>query len=301
MKRILSLLLTLLLLLSLSGCVLSGDNTQMAVPTQNVEESTEPLFWPPLPTETEQPEETQETTLPVTPETTEPPRQPVTRPTTKPSGDIEATYIPREDEEDEGPRDEQDKKPVESQPENQQPEQGNTPPQQVEQPDNPQQPVQPNQPNQPNQPEQSVQPVQTDPPEQTDPPAQTDPPVQTQPTQPKLDPNGHYNSRDDIALYIHLYGKLPGNFYTKRQAESKFGWVDGRGDPLSKYAPGMSIGGDRFYNKEKILPPGTYYECDIDTVGAKSRGSKRIVFSKDGTVYYTSNHYKSFVKLYGPR
>ena len=111
--------------------------------------------------------------------------------------------------------------------------------------------------------------------------------------------DGSYSSKEEVAEYLYTFGHLPSNYLTKKEAQ-ELGWVSSQGN-LWKVAPGMSIGGDRFYNKEKILPPGTYYECDIDTVGAKSRGSKRIVFSKDGTVYYTYNHYKSFVKLYGPR
>ena len=62
----------------------------------------------------------------------------------------------------------------------------------------------------------------------------------------------------------------------------------------------MNIGGDRFYNKEGLLPSGhTYYECDIGTTGGRNRGAKRIVFSSDGLVYYTNDHYESFTLLYG--
>ena len=43
----------------------------------------------------------------------------------------------------------------------------------------------------------------------------------------------------------------------------------------------------------------TYTECDIDTKGARSRGAKRIVFSNDGLIYYTDDHYESFTLLYG--
>ena len=288
MKRILSLLLTLLLLLSLCSCGVSGDNPQMAAPSQTVAESTEPLFWPPLPTETEQTEPIETTAAT---EATEPVQRPSTggKPTVtqKPSGDTDATYIPREDEEQPGGfRDEQE--PAESTPEDLPDDR----PSDNQQPDS----------EQPDEQQPDDQPEETLPP-QTDPP-QTQP---TQPTTPKpdtgktLDINGHYNSKEDVALYIHLYGKLPGNFYTKSQAERLFGWVDGKGHPLDRYAPGMSIGGDRFYNREGKLPSGTYYECDIGTVGASSRGSRRIVFKKDGTVYYTANHYSSFTQLYGPR
>jgi guanyl-specific ribonuclease Sa len=101
-----------------------------------------------------------------------------------------------------------------------------------------------------------------------------------------------------VALYIHLYGELPVNFITKEDARD-LGW---EGGGLEKYAPGMCIGGDRFGNYEGILPnaPGRKWtECDIDTLGAKSRGAKRIVFSNDGLIYYTDDHYETFELLYG--
>ena len=101
-----------------------------------------------------------------------------------------------------------------------------------------------------------------------------------------------------MALYIHTYGKLPSNFITKKEAE-KLGWSGGG---LDRYAPGKCIGGDRFGNYEGLLPQKsgrTYTECDIDTLGKSSRGAKRIVFSNDGLIYYTDDHYESFELLYG--
>jgi len=112
------------------------------------------------------------------------------------------------------------------------------------------------------------------------------------------DPDGSYTNKEDVALYIHIYDRLPNNFITKEEAR-KLGWSGGG---LENYAPGMCIGGDRFGNREGLLPnaPGRqYYECDIDTLGADSRGAKRIVFSNDGLVYYTDDHYESFELLYG--
>ena len=58
----------------------------------------------------------------------------------------------------------------------------------------------------------------------------------------------------------------------------------------------------RFGNYEGLLPEAdgrTYTECDIDTLGADSRGAKRIVFSNDGLIYYTEDHYETFELLYG--
>ena len=113
-----------------------------------------------------------------------------------------------------------------------------------------------------------------------------------------LDEEGTYTTKEDVALYFHLYGHLPRNFITKNEAE-KLGWPGGSLEP---YAPGMCIGGSRFGNYEGLLPEAegrTYTECDIDTLGAEKRGAKRIVFSNDGLIYYTEDHYETFELLYG--
>lgn len=101
-----------------------------------------------------------------------------------------------------------------------------------------------------------------------------------------------------MALYLHTYGQLPENFITKKEAEAA-GWVSREGN-LWDVAPGMSIGGSRFGNYEGLLPDQkgrVWFECDIDFDGTY-RGAKRIVFSNDGLIYYTEDHYKSFEKLY---
>ena len=124
------------------------------------------------------------------------------------------------------------------------------------------------------------------------------PPPETTEAELWLDPDGSYTTKEDVALYIYLYGELPKNFITKNEARD-LGWSGGG---LDKYAPGMCIGGDRFGNYEGLLPDAKgrrWTECDIDTLGAKSRGAKRIVFSNDGLIYYTDDHYESFELLYG--
>lgn len=110
--------------------------------------------------------------------------------------------------------------------------------------------------------------------------------------------DGTYSSKDDVARYIYLYGHLPSNYITKKEAE-ELGW---QGGSLEPYAPGKCIGGSHFGNYEGLLPTKdgrTYTECDIDTLGADKRGAKRIVFSNDGLIYYTEDHYESFELLYG--
>lgn len=113
-----------------------------------------------------------------------------------------------------------------------------------------------------------------------------------------IDEDGYYYDKDSVALYIHTYGKLPANFITKSEAED-LGW---EGGSVERYLKGAAIGGDKFGNREGKLPKKSgrvYYECDIDTDGESSRGAKRIVFSNDGLIYYTPDHYENFTLLYG--
>ncbi|MCR5704585.1 MAG: ribonuclease [Eubacterium sp.] len=115
--------------------------------------------------------------------------------------------------------------------------------------------------------------------------------------QKKLPKDGSYTSKNDVAQYLHQYHQLPKNFITKKEAK-QLGW---QGGSLEEYAPGKCIGGDYFGNYENKLPKKKgrkYFECDIDTMGQKSRGSKRIIYSSDGLIYYTGNHYETFEKLY---
>lgn len=114
---------------------------------------------------------------------------------------------------------------------------------------------------------------------------------------PKIDENGVYDSKEDVALYIHEYGHLPSNYITKKEARD-LGWPGGG---LEEYAPGKSIGGSVFQNNEGLLPKEkgrVYYECDIDSTGAKKRNAKRIIYSNDGLIFYTADHYQSFEQLY---
>ena len=113
----------------------------------------------------------------------------------------------------------------------------------------------------------------------------------------RVEPDQAYTDKDHVAAYIHIYRKLPPNYITKAEARS-LGWKD-KGT-LDQVAPGKSIGGDRFSNYEKILPDATgrsWKECDIDYVRG-NRNAKRICFSNDGLIYYTSSHYQDFEKIY---
>ena len=110
--------------------------------------------------------------------------------------------------------------------------------------------------------------------------------------------DGSYTSPDDVAEYLHFYGHLPDNFITKNEARD-LGW-DSQAGNLDEVAPGMSIGGDTFGNREGLLPKADgrkYYECDVNYEGGY-RGGERIVYSNDGLIFYTDDHYKSFEQLY---
>ena len=104
--------------------------------------------------------------------------------------------------------------------------------------------------------------------------------------------DGEYCTVDEVAAYIKEFHKLPSNFITKKEAQD-LGW---HGGPLKNYAPGKSIGGDTFTNRQHILPDRDYkyIECDINANGT-SRGAERIVYNTgDFKVYYTNDHYNTF-------
>ena len=110
--------------------------------------------------------------------------------------------------------------------------------------------------------------------------------------------DGTYTSKDEVAAYIHLFGHLPSNYITKKEAK-KLGWISTEGN-LWDVAPGKSIGGDYFGNYEGQLPEAKgreYRECDIDFTGSR-RNAKRIIFSNDGLIFYTEDHYTTFEQLY---
>lgn len=101
----------------------------------------------------------------------------------------------------------------------------------------------------------------------------------------------------DIADYLFAYGKLPDNFLTKSEAKER-GWDSSR-NYVSDVAPGYAIGGDRFGNYEGLLPDKAgrkWYEADANYLSGP-RGAERILYSSDGLVYYTADHYQTFTQM----
>ena len=102
------------------------------------------------------------------------------------------------------------------------------------------------------------------------------------------------SSFQEVGNYIKKHHHLPDNFITKKKAKS-MGWEPSRGN-LWEVAPGKSIGGDIFRNFEQKVPEKrgrTWFEADINYRGGK-RGKDRIIFSNDGLIYKTEDHYRTF-------
>ena len=113
----------------------------------------------------------------------------------------------------------------------------------------------------------------------------------------QFDSHAPLTSFEDVAQYIREHQQLPPNYITKEEAR-KLGWEASKGN-LHIVAPGMSIGGDRFGNREGLLPKKQgriWYEADIDYEKG-TRNAKRIVFSNDGLIYMTTDHYATFTDI----
>lgn len=99
----------------------------------------------------------------------------------------------------------------------------------------------------------------------------------------------------DTVQTLRRTQRPPPRYATKDAARAR-GW---RGGGLCEIWPGHVIGGDAFHNFGGKLPgaPGRVYrEADLDAV-CRSRGPKRLIFSNDGLIYVTLDHYDSFVAV----
>lgn len=124
------------------------------------------------------------------------------------------------------------------------------------------------------------------------------PPNKTEATELKVTKGRSYSTKDEVAAYIHQFKELPVNYITKTEAQ-KLGWDNAKGN-LWEVTKQKSIGGDRFGNFEGLLPKEKgrqYYECDINYNGGY-RSAERIIYSNDGLIFYTDDHYKTFKQLY---
>lgn len=113
-------------------------------------------------------------------------------------------------------------------------------------------------------------------------------------------PGAQYTSKNEVAKYICENGRLPSNYVNKSEGKRLYEQKTGRNFTKWNFNPlttlGVMIGGDYFENREGLLPPGTWYEADIDYF-ASNRGTNRLVYSSGCNIYYTGNHYKTFSKV----
>ena len=101
-------------------------------------------------------------------------------------------------------------------------------------------------------------------------------------------------NENTVIEYVKNNKQLPDYYITKGEAR-KQGWVASKGN-LCDALPGRAIGGDNFSNREKTLPSGNkYFEADVN-YNCGNRNADRIVFTKNGEVWLTKDHYKSFEK-----
>lgn len=136
--------------------------------------------------------------------------------------------------------------------------------------------------------------------EEAESPAAEEPAVEAPQEEPEdaIAEDGYYTSPEEVALYLHTYNRLPDNYITKEDAMD-LGW-DAQEGNLWEVTDRMSIGGNRFGNREKLLPEADgrqYYEADVNYEGGY-RGAERLVYSNDGLIFYTRDHYESFEQLY---
>lgn len=97
-----------------------------------------------------------------------------------------------------------------------------------------------------------------------------------------------------VVPYVKEHGTLPDYYITKSKARAQ-GWNPAEGN-LCDVLPGRAIGGDVFTNRERSLPTQSgriWYEADLN-YNCGNRNADRLVYSNDGLVYVTHNHYKSF-------
>lgn len=97
-----------------------------------------------------------------------------------------------------------------------------------------------------------------------------------------------------IVDFVKKNHELPDYYLTKSEAR-RMGWIASKGN-LCEVLPGRAIGGDKFSNREKSLPQGnSYFEADVN-YNCGNRGADRIVYTNDGDVWLTHDHYKTFEK-----
>ena len=100
-------------------------------------------------------------------------------------------------------------------------------------------------------------------------------------------------------VYLVYKGILP-EYYTDKKTAVEYGWKKKKGN-LSDVLPGKMIGGDIFENRNGKLPYAEgriWYEADINySTGYRTKA--RLLYSNDGFVFATYDHYMTFYEIVG--
>ena len=108
-----------------------------------------------------------------------------------------------------------------------------------------------------------------------------------------------YATRDGTAgadYWLKMYGQLPSN-YINKTALLDAGWY--RGQAPSDYIPGKMATMGIYQNRDGHLSSAlgrTWYEADINYYSGK-RNSQRVLWSNDGLVFVSYDHYRTFVEI----
>lgn len=100
-----------------------------------------------------------------------------------------------------------------------------------------------------------------------------------------------------VADYVHQHRQLP-DYYIRKGDARRQGWDPAKGN-LCSVLPGRAIGGDRFSNREGGLPEKNgrnWFEADVNYQCGR-RGSDRMLYSSDGLIYVTRDHYRHFEQV----
>ena len=100
-----------------------------------------------------------------------------------------------------------------------------------------------------------------------------------------------------VARYLQTHHQLP-DYYIGKSEARRAGWVASKGN-LCDVLPGKAIGGDRFSNREHRLPEQSgrsWQEADVN-FRCGHRNSDRLLYSSDGLIYLTTDHYRSFKQV----
>ena len=108
--------------------------------------------------------------------------------------------------------------------------------------------------------------------------------------------NATNNDTNGADYWLKHFGELPDYYISPEQLEA-LGWKTG--DRPSKYIQGKMLGGSIYQNRDKRLPNKIgriWREADINYTHGR-RNFHRILWSNDGLIFVTYDHYHTFYEI----